>query len=196
MSKAVAPPATGPVRRKLRLLIGVATAALMMSAAACGGGAATAAPSGGTKATKASPDPRAAFLDCLRKNGVTLPSGRPGGIPTGRPTGRPSGAPGGGFFRRPGDGRTPSLSPELQQAMQACNSLRPTNGPGRGFDQSAFQAFRACMQDHGVPLPDGQGGARRFATTDPKVAKALKTCRPLMPTGAPSPAAAPSPATS
>jgi hypothetical protein len=97
--------------------------------------------------------------------------------------------------------------------MQACASLRPNGGGGGAFggrDSSAMQAFTACLKTHGVVLPTGRpspaagapsatpgarrpngGGAARglrgLQTSDPKVAAALKTCRPLMPTGAPAP---------
>lgn len=71
-----------------------------------------------------------------------------------------------------------------------------------------LQAFRSCLSDHGVKLPTPTPGARpprgqrspgarrtpgaggllgRFDTSDPKVAKAVKTCRPLLPTPTPRP---------
>jgi hypothetical protein len=105
------------------------------------------------------------------------------------------------------------MSPEMQKAMQACASLRPNGGGGGAFGgrgSSAMQAFTACLKTHGVVLPAGRGqspsagatpapsggarpsggaarGLRGLQTSDPKVAAALKTCRPLMPTGAPAP---------
>jgi hypothetical protein len=71
--------------------------------------------------------------------------------------------------------------------MQACASLRPTPGPGGGFgrgrfggrDDSALRAFRTCMKDNGAELKPG--AFRDLKTPDPKTAKALKKCRPLMP---------------
>jgi hypothetical protein len=182
------PRATATIR-----LIGAATALLFM--AGCGGSTATAKQAATPGAT---PDSRAAFNDCLRKNGVTLPSGRP--------TGNPSGA--GGFQR--------SMSPEQQKAFQACRSLMPNRG-AFGQNSSAMQAYQACLKSHGVTLPAGRGqaptgtpapgatpapngaqgpngggpgrGLRGLKTSDPKVAAAVKTCRPLLPTGGPSPAA-------
>jgi hypothetical protein len=183
LSKAVTSPVTGPASGKVRLLGAAAVAALLTLTAACGGnGTPTAANPGGSKATSGGQAPQSAFVECLRKNGVTLPSDRPS-----RSSARPSGSPGGRPSGRPG-GQPPSMSPERQKAMEACRSLMPNGGQGRGVDPSAVQAFRACMRDHGVPISEGQGG-RRFETTDPKVAKALATCRPLMPSTAPSPGA-------
>ena len=173
----------------------IGAAATLLLAAGCGGSSATAKQAATPGAT---PGPRSAFNDCLRKNGVTLPSGRP--------SGRPSGGAGG--FQR-------SMSPEQQKAFEACRSLMP-NGGAFGRDPSAMQAYQACLRDHGVKLPAGRGqtpagtpapgatpapngaqgpdgggpgrGLRGLKTSDPKVAAALKTCRPLLPTGAPTPA--------
>jgi hypothetical protein len=97
------------------------------------------------------------------------------------------------------------MSPEMQKAMAACQSLRP-NGGGLGQNNSAFQAYQACLKTHGVTLParpqrptgtPASGGQRPggggnvlggLKTSDPKVAAAVKTCKPLLPTGAPNPA--------
>jgi hypothetical protein len=61
-------------------------------------------------------------------------------------------------------------------------------GGGNGANASALQAFRTCMKDHGAELPQG-AGFRNIDRNDPKIAKALKTCQPLLPTAAPSPSA-------
>jgi hypothetical protein len=89
------------------------------------------------------------------------------------------------------------MSPEMQKAFQACRSLMPQgrfgqgNGTRGGIDSSALQAFRSCMKDNGAELP-ANGGMRRLKTSDPAIAKALKKCRPLMPTPGPRPSGAPS----
>jgi hypothetical protein len=179
---------------KIRLL-GAATAVLFM--AGCGGSTTAAKPATSPGGTGSTANSRAAYNDCLKKNGVTPPSGRPTGGPGG-------GGQGGGGFQR-------SMSPEMQKASQACRSLMPSGGfGGGGFggqDSSALQAFQACLKTHGVTLPTarpsgpppsgatrppggGQGagpGLRGLNTSDPKVAAAVKTCRPLLPTGAPTP---------
>ncbi|ETK30846.1 hypothetical protein [Microbispora sp. ATCC PTA-5024] len=173
--------------RPLRFLSAAACAALAVSVAGCGGGgddtagAPAAAPSGASGAAAS----RAAFAECLRKNGVTLPSGRPTARPSGRPSAWPSGRPSGGF-------RT--MSPEMEKAFQACRSLMPQGGFGgggfgrNGGDPAAMQAFRGCMKDNGVTLGD-QNGLRGLDRSDPKVAKAFEKCRVLLPTAAPSPSA-------
>ncbi|TQS25391.1 hypothetical protein [Microbispora sp. KK1-11] len=168
------------------LSIAVAAAALAVMVTGCGGGDDTpattttqAAAGGGSSA-----DPRAAFTECLRKNGVTLPTGRPSGMAGGRPTGRPTARPSGGF------GGFRSMDPAMSKAFEACRSLMPQGGRGgfggrRGADPQAMQAFRTCMKDNGAELP-ADGRVRALATTDPKVAKAYDKCKVLLPAPTPS----------
>lgn len=164
------------------------SAAALMTSAACGssGGKAAASPSG-SAASIAGGD-FAAYAQCLRQHGVNIPTAPPGG--------QPSGPPG----RRFG-----GLAGANREALQACRSLAPRPG-GRGMQE--LQAFRSCMKDHGVspatPSPGvprspgtgrtpgafrspGSGLPGRLNTSDPKVAKALKICRPLLPTPSPRP---------
>lgn len=164
-------------------------------AALAGGLLFTAACGGGSGANAAAPkstgsnDPQGAFRQCLQQHGVTLPSGRPGGQGQGQggppPSGRPTARPSGGFQ---------SMSSQQRQAFQACASLAPGGGRfGGGADQSAFKAFQNCMNQHGVKVANN--GFRSLRTTDPKIAKALKTCQPLLPqrgSGTPNPNPAPS----
>jgi hypothetical protein len=181
----------------MRILHGgvlLASAAALLLSAGCGssGGKASAAPSGSTSASGGF----AAYANCLRQHGVNIPTTRP----TARPSGRPGG--GGGFF---GNGAN-------QQAIQACRSLAPQRGAFGGRGMQELQAFRSCLSDHGVTLPTPSPGVRspgvqrspgarrtpgggflgRFDTSDPKVAKAVKTCRPLLPTFSPRPRPTPS----
>ncbi|QKW33226.1 hypothetical protein HUT06_03555 [Actinomadura sp. NAK00032] len=98
--------------------LGVLGAALLLLTAACGGGGSD---------NPGAADPMASFRACLEKQGVKLPEGgRPSGAPRTRPsdapTNRPSGAP----------SNRPSRSAEEQKAMQACASLAPQRGEGRG----------------------------------------------------------------
>ena len=164
----------------MRILQGgavLASVAALLFSAACGssGGKASATPSGTSGSGGF-----AAYAGCLRKHGVN--------IPTARPSGRPSRRPGGGFF---GGGN--------QRAMRACRSLAPQR---QGGGMQEMQAFRRCLSDHGVRLPTPAPGAVRspgvrrspgagrfggFNTADPKVAKAMKTCRPLLPSLSPRP---------
>jgi hypothetical protein len=117
-----------------------------------------------------------------------------------------SGGFGGGFGGGSGGGGTGSSNnSKLQQAMQACASLRPSFGSGGGgfggggsggggaFGQ-AIQAFRSCMSSHGETIPAtrptsppaaGSSPADRFLNGlnpgNPKVAAALKACESKLP---------------
>ncbi|MFC6086126.1 hypothetical protein [Sphaerisporangium aureirubrum] len=178
----------------LSRVLGVATvASAVLLASGCGGVA------GGTAGAKASParsgDGRAAFAECLREHGVTMPTGRPGGAPTARPSGAPSGRP------SRGAGGFGTMGPEAREALEACRSLMPEGGFGRGggprVNAGALQAFRTCMKDNGAEVT-GDNLRDLTENDDPDVAAALKKCRPLLPTsrprgpGSPAPTAAPS----
>jgi hypothetical protein len=168
------------------VLLVSATAVLFSAGCGSSGGKAAATPSASASASGGF----AAYTACLRQHGVN--------IPTTRPTARPSGG-GGGFFG--GGGAN-------QQARQACQSLAPRGGRNGGRGMQETQAFRSCLADHGVTLPTptpganrtpgaqrspgarrspGAGAFGRFDTSDPKVAKAVKICRPLLPTFSPRP---------
>lgn len=206
-------------RKRLALVL-PAVAIAVASVAACGGGSSSGAAAGTTAAgnsaaagTTGGANGFAAYAACLKKNGVTLPTGRPGGFGGSRPSGgaRPSGRPGGGF------GGLNATSGPMAAAAKACASLRPTGGFGGGANNAAIQsqlvAYRSCLSDHGVTLPTqaarptgspaagatrtpgrrGFGGLGALNTADPKVAAAVKACAPLRPTfggGAPGAGAA------
>ncbi|MDN3352576.1 hypothetical protein [Actinomadura sp. DC4] len=180
----------------MRLIQGgvlLASAGALLFSAACGssGGKASASPSASAGASGGF----AAYADCLRQHGVNIPTARPSGRPSG-------GAGGGGFFGGGGAGGA------NQAARQACQSLAPSGGFGGGRGMQELQAYRSCLSDHGVKLPTPTPGARRtpgaqrspgarrspgnglfgrFDTSDPKVAAALKTCKPLLPSMTPRP---------
>lgn len=155
----------------MRVLQGGAVLAALLLSAACGSSG-----GGGGASSSATPSPTArdlaAYVACLRQHGVN--------VPTARPRVRPSG--GGRIF----GGQNNAA------ARQACQSLAPRLG-GRGLQE--LQAFRSCLADHGVHLPSpspdpspGRGG--RFGqlnTADPKLAAAMRICRPLLPTRSPRP---------
>jgi hypothetical protein len=137
-----------------------------------------------------------AFRTCMSSHGVTLPTrvrtGSPNGGPPGstpgetRPSGA-SGARGGGFgfgggnladrFSTPPKGVDPT---KYAAALAACKSTLPTGGTA--LNNSAFQAYRSCLSDHGVTLP-ATGGAGSINRNDPKVQAAMKTCQALLPAG-------------
>ncbi|MCO1593901.1 hypothetical protein M8C17_01845 [Micromonospora sp. RHAY321] len=60
-----------------------------------------------------------------------------------------------------------------QKAQEACASVRPTGGAGRG--QGTNPAYANCLSDHGVlagTTPD---------SSDPKVSAALEACKAVSP---------------
>jgi hypothetical protein len=169
-----------------RIAATVVAGAAVLLAAACSGsgsgptGGGQAAPGGGNAAFTA-------YVDCLRRNGVTvtMPSGRPRVRPSGSPRPRPSGSagsrefPGGGFFGKP-----PGVDDATwQKAQAACATLRPSFGPGAGRNNGAYQAYVNCLRDHGVRAGQGE----RLSSADPAVQKAMAVCRVLRPTARPSP---------
>ncbi len=117
------------------------------------------------------------FLDCMKEQGVELPNGA--GFQPGAGGGE---APPGSFQLgqgQQGQGQPPqgqagngSAPPsfdtsKLQAAQEACGDLLPEGanfgGPGGfgganggGVDTSAFDAYRSCMSDHGVTIPERQ----------------------------------------
>ncbi|MBD3146512.1 PT domain-containing protein [Microbispora bryophytorum] len=184
------------------LSIATAAAVLAVTVTGCGGGDDTAATTTTTTTTQAaagggsSAGSQAAFTECLRKNGVTLPSGQPWGRPGGRPSGRPTDRPTARPTARPsgGFGGFRSMDPAMSKAFEACRSLMPQGGRGgfggrRGADPQAMQAFRTCMKDNGAELPADGRVRRDPATADPKAAKAYDKCKVLLP--APNPAPTP-----
>jgi hypothetical protein len=164
--------------------------------AACGSSSKSQA--SGTPTSPAGQNAFAAYTECLRKNGVTLPSAfprgnrpsgrptnRPTDRPTARPTARPSGARGGGGFGF-GFGDQPPAGVDAQtwqKAQQACASVRPSGG-AQNPDNGALRAYRNCLSDHGVTMTGGPG---QLDSNDPKVAAALKACEVLRPTAFPAP---------
>ncbi len=104
--------------------------------------------------------------------------------------------------RTPGSTRDPAQAASFSAARKACRKLRPAGGlRGGGFNAGTRVAFRKCMTDHGVALPNFRAGADGSSTTggtatgasaprggmlagldrnDPNVAKALAACRSLL----------------
>jgi hypothetical protein len=133
------------------------------------------------------------FQDCLRKEGIELPSAsprasaRPSNFPTAFPTARPSGFPTarpsggtrGGFGGNFGDQAPAGVDPQKwQAALQKCASLRPSANPSRNPSRGPRgdgrdTAYRNCLADHGVTNPADPA--------DPKLAEAAKACAVLSP---------------
>ena len=144
-----------------RLRAGAAGLLLMTALAACSGGAAPSgvatlqSPGAGETVPSASPsaslDPETARLEfarCMREHGIDLPD---------------PGAGGGGPVTIGGTGIDME---EMQEAMEACNSiLGDAFGAPTEIDpemQDKMLEFAQCMRDNGVDFPDpdvsGNGG--------------------------------------
>jgi hypothetical protein len=163
--------------------------------AACGSSPVAGSSTSSTTSKSSGTASTAAYTNCLKQHGVTLPnfgngSGPPGegggSIPSGTPPSFGSGgsAPGGGSFAN---------NPKFKKAAAACKSLQPSGGfggPGGsgGFNSSAFAAYRNCLKLHGVTLPAGgaQGSASSTPPTtldqsSPTVKAAFAACAALQP---------------
>jgi hypothetical protein len=151
------------------------------SHAASAGTTTTTGPAGGNGARNGAA--LSAFRSCMSSHGVTLPQrprgsgNRTPGSSRPRGTGNGGGFGGGGFFNQPPPGVDAT---KYQSALSACRSTLPTGANFR--NNSAFQAYRSCLQDHGVTLP-AQGSSGNINRNDPKVKAAMKTCAPLLPQG-------------
>jgi hypothetical protein len=105
--------------RRAALAVPIAATVLALSIAGCGGGG------GSASTTSASADAQQ-FQDCLKQQGVKVPSGGP---PTGTP---PSGQPPSG--QPPSGGPSAGVNPQkMQKAFAACQQYAPQGAPSGGF---------------------------------------------------------------
>ena len=133
--------------RSRRIMVaGVAVPALLLAVAACGGSASASPARATAPSPGSSSDPGGAnaYFNCLRQHGVT-------GTGKGSSSGSSSSS------------STPSSS-TINNARQACASLRPSGGfGGSGGFSAAFSKFESCLSAHGVtlPSPSASGGGFR-----------------------------------
>ena len=141
--------------------------------AACGGSSsstnasANAAAKGGAAGATGATGRFAAVRECLQKQGVTLPSRRPGG-----PGGGPFGA---GSSERPRHGFLPEgvSRTKFQEALKKCGGGNFPRGGARGrffnsaAGKAALEKFAACMRENGVnvPKPNTSGNGPVFDTS-------------------------------
>ncbi|GAB3933853.1 hypothetical protein GCM10027614_05750 [Micromonospora vulcania] len=115
-------------RRRLAAVLTTAASAVLLLAACGGGSDDSAAPSDAGGAGNAF----AAYQDCLRDNGVALPTMDPSRFPGGaRGTARPSGFP----TARPSG--FPTARPSGFPTTRPSGSADPSRGAGRGFPGAA-----------------------------------------------------------
>jgi hypothetical protein len=152
--------------------------------AACGSSPATNATDTGTGSTTGSSTD--AFTECLKKQGIELPSGAAGGAPGGGFSGPPPGFTGAsGAFSGPPAGFTGASGAfSGASGIQACQGLAPRGSGATGGGGPAFNAYASCMKDNGVDLGTTTAGspAPTANATDPKFADANTKCAPLLPT--------------
>jgi hypothetical protein len=128
--------------RSRRIMVaGAAVPALLLAVAACGGSASASPARATAPSPGSSSDPGGAnaYFNCLRQHGVT-----------GTGKGSSSGSS--------------SSSSTINNARQACASLRPSGGfGGSGGFSAAFSKFESCLSAHGVtlPSPSASGGGFR-----------------------------------
>lgn len=186
----------GPMLTRMKLLALAAVVVALGFTAGCGGSGGD----GDDESTTAGTN----FSDCMKQQGIDVPTARPSGFPTARPSGLaggrpsgfptvrpsggfPSGAPGGGSQGGfPGGLQRPNGVDEQQwrKALEACGSLRASLAPGGqrpgGGDgpggNDGMRAFLNCLSEHGVTYTPGQ--------TLPEDAKVCEVLRPS-PTAAP-----------
>jgi hypothetical protein len=145
-------------RRRALAVTAPALAVAVVLLTACGDGSDGAAAKGQDNGQGQNGQATQAYRDCLRANGVTLPSGNPGG--GGRPSGMPSGGPG-GPGGMPGDGTRTTDVPSMPAGDRP--TARPSGAPDGNGDGR------------------GGGGMPGPRSTDPAYAKAEEACASLRP---------------
>lgn len=118
-----------------------------------------------------------AFAECMRDNGVDMPDPQVNGD---------------GDLMMRGGGEGPGEIDEraLEEAMEACEDLRPERGGDISPEDEAemqdrMLAFAECMREHGIdmPDPDFDGGLVQFGPPegvdpdDPAFAEAHEACQ-------------------
>jgi hypothetical protein len=141
-----------------RLIAPVIALVLVLGLVACGGdsgsGSATTASQGANAGRNFLADPK--VQACLKKQGVTVPSGRRPNGGNGQPPGDGSGQPPAG-----GNGQPPAGGNEQPPAGGNGQPPTATNGrpPGAQRNSAQFQKLRAALQKCGVTFPNRGNGA-------------------------------------
>ena len=209
----------------MKCSVALLAATFVCGLTACGGGSSAGTDLSAVTVTTANGESNQAYLDCLTQNGVDaatasrLGSRELGGVAPGGsgPAGSlPSGATR-GSGSRPTDGSRltdgsrstdgslgplGTIDPALQQAMNACQSLRPEGGGG-GLNTptaNAIAPYLSCLADNGVVVPattaptaggtvpagprGGFAGIDGIDRTQPAFAAADAKCNVLLPAAA------------
>jgi hypothetical protein len=207
----------------MKCSLALLAATFVCGLAACGGGSSAGTDPSAVTVTTANGESNQAYLDCLTQNGVDaatasrLGGGQFGGVAPGGsgPSGSlPSGVTRGSGSRptdgsrltdgsRPTDGSIGppgTINETMQQALNACQSLRPQGGGG-GFNAptaNAIAPYLSCLADNGVVVPTttaptaggsappglrsgGLAGIDGIDRTQPAFAAADAKCNVLLP---------------
>ncbi|WP_157530816.1 hypothetical protein [Microtetraspora niveoalba] len=151
----------------MRSLYAAVVAVSVLTVAACGG-----EDGGAGGGAAAEGDQRAAYLNCLRENGVTLPSGRPRGRPSRAPDGEAGGAAGEAAGGRGDD--TDASGPA------GTSGASDGQGDGGASDGRGDAPGDASSDAPSARPSRGPGG---FRSMSPEMRKAMEACRSLMPEG-------------
>jgi hypothetical protein len=129
--------------------------------AACGSSSSSSSSASSSTSGGGGQTSRTALTACLRKHGVTLPSGNGAPPAGGAPSGGgapPAGAPGTGTA--PSGGGTPPAGfsgaggSKLQAAMKACGAKLPSGRQSATFSRQGIQKYVTCVRKHGYDLPN------------------------------------------
>ncbi|MQA86164.1 MAG: hypothetical protein GEV03_16405 [Streptosporangiales bacterium] len=161
---------------QLTMLSAALVAAAMLTMTACGGssedgGVASAGEGTAKSSASANPDDQAVrFAQCMREHGVDMPDPKPGDNP--------------GLIRMtPGSDTSPE---EMEEARAACQEYlpAPTGDPQEMQDQ--MLKYAQCMRDHGIDMPDPEGGGIRMRVPkdqaeSPEFKRAMEECSKYAP---------------
>ena len=150
------------------LLVAAVLIAVAVGLTACGSSSSSATASAGSSSS--SDTARLKFTQCLRDNGVNIPTnpGQSGGQP-------------------------PNINrAQMQTALKACQKYRGASGgtitpAQRQQFQEAFLKFQACMSQHGVDLPSRPAGGappaggQQINRNSPTFQAAAKACQSQLP---------------
>lgn len=176
------------MKRSLSAIITlIAAGGLLVTSCGSNATAAAATASTTSAAASAKSSGRGAFRSCLAEHGVELPqrSTTTGGAATPGAAGgadASGGYPAGGFG---GGGFTNGQPPPgvdastWTAAQRACGSLRSTGNRVRsGAGAAAYSAYRSCMADHGVTLPERPNRSTGAASTSTTASTTASTPTP------------------
>lgn len=152
--------------RRLRAPLAIAAILAMVVLAACGSSGSSSTSTKAAASTSSQKNRFAALQECLKKQGVTLPSRPSGnGAPNGGPAGGGAPPSGGGEGFKPPEGGSQS---KLQEAIKKCGGGNFAGGsrPNSAASKAALTKYASCIRENGVnlPAPNTSGNGPVFNT--------------------------------